>query len=145
MTFATRAFRPWDPFRELERMQSDFASLLAHGNDSYAPGHPPLNVWTNDDGALLSAEVPGVDPEKVDVSVVGETVTLSGTRSADEASPGVDVLRRERGHGDFRRSLRLPFKVDADGVVAQCRDGILWLTLPKAHDARPRKIEVLAH
>jgi HSP20 family protein len=145
MTFATHTTRPWDPFREIERMQAEFANLFARGNDSYAPGHPPVNVWTNDDGALLSAEVPGVDPADIDVSVVGDAVTISGSRKAEEAADGVEFLRRERGHGDFQRSLRLPFKLDPEHVEAHCKDGILWVRLPKAHEARPRKIEVLAH
>ncbi|MFM7141456.1 MAG: Hsp20/alpha crystallin family protein [Alphaproteobacteria bacterium] len=145
MTFATTARNSWDPFREIERMQAEFASLFARGNDSYAPGHPPVNVWTNEEGALLSAEIPGVDPEKIDVSVVGDTVTISGSRSAEHLAEGVEFLRRERGHGDFQRSLRLPFKVASDHVEARCKDGILWVTLPKAQEARPRKIEVFAH
>lgn len=145
MIHGNAAMRGWDPFREIERMQAEFSNLFARGNDSYAPGHPPVNVWTSDDGALLSAEVPGVDPEKIDVSVVGDTVTISGSRALEESAPGVEFLRRERGHGDFQRSLRLPFKVDPEQVEARCKDGILWLTLPKAREARARKIEVLAH
>ncbi len=145
MTTRTNVLRPRDLFREIERMQAEFASVFAHGNDSYAPGHPPVSVWTNDEGALLSAEVPGVDPEKIEVSVVGDTVTISGSRAPEQATEGVEFLRRERGQGGFQRSLHLPFKVDAEHVEARCKDGILRVTLPKAQEARARKIEVLAH
>jgi HSP20 family protein len=144
----TSGFRPlwdWDPFRELDRAQAEVGELFARTNDSYVPGYPPVNVWASDEGVVVTAELPGVDPAKLDISVVGDQLTLAGSRPADEPKEGERFLRSERGHGDFERALRLPFKVQADQVQARFKDGILFLELPKASAERPRKIEVANH
>ncbi len=144
-----RALRGWDPFRELGRMQAELDALLSgHTNDSYAPGHPPVGVWANEQGALVTAELPGDDPEKIEISVLDDTVNLSGSPPAEAAS--VDragdtrVLRHERGHGEFKRRVRLPFRVDPGAVDARFSRGVLHLTLPRLGAEQPRKIAVQA-
>ena len=132
----------WDPFRELDRMQAEVADLFGRTNDSYAPGYPPVNVWANDEGAVVTAELPGVEPDKLDISVVGNRVTLAGSRPADDLKDEERVLRTERGYGDFQRSIGLPFRVESEHVEASFKNGILTLKLPKASVERPRKIEI---
>jgi HSP20 family protein len=135
----------WDPFRELERMQRGMDAVLGRANDSYAPGFPQIDVWANEDGAVVTAELPGIEPDRLDISVVGDTVTLSGSRSVDAPDEADKWVRRERGHGAFERSIRLPFQVDADAVAAQFKHGVLAVKLPIADVERPRRIEVQTH
>jgi HSP20 family protein len=101
-----------------------------------------VNIWTCDDRALLTAELPGVDPAKLEVSVQNDIVTVRGSRDEEALPEGHEYLRRERGTGGFARSFALPFHVDANQVRAHYQKGILQLALPRAEEDKPRKIEV---
>lgn len=102
---------------------------------------PPVNVWEDDNNLYLEAELPGITMENLEILVKDLELTISGDRGA-EASEGVVYHRRERGQGRFSRTLNLPMPIDADKVEATLKDGVLSLTLPKAEEAKPRKIEV---
>src|SRR5690606_31893910 len=91
---------------------------------------------------VLTAELPGVNPDDLDVSVVGDTVTLSGRREPDASDDDARYHRRERWHGDFTRTLQLPFRIDVENVDATFKKGVLMLTLPRADEDRPRRIEI---
>jgi HSP20 family protein len=132
----------WDPFRELERRVD---AVLGRANDSYAPGFPAVDVWASEDGAVVTAELPGIEPDQLDISVVGDTVTLSGSRTAQAPAEGDQWLRRERGHGSFERKIRLPFQVEADAVEARFESGVLTVKLPIAGSEKPRRIEIQKH
>lgn len=145
----TRAFgltprRDWDPFRDLERMQSEMDALFGRSTGS-APEMPPLNAWESDEGVVVTAEIPGIDPAGIEITVEGDALTVSGDRAAEEAAEDARHLRRERGFGRFQRSLRLPFRVQEDEVQAHAKNGVLWVKLPKARVERSRRIEVRAH
>jgi HSP20 family protein len=101
-----------------------------------------MNVWANDDGLVLTTEVPGVNPQDIDISVVGETLTLSGERMPDELKEGSRYHRQERGYGKFTRSVQLPFPVDVNAVEASFKDGVLHVAMPRAEEDKPRKITV---
>jgi HSP20 family protein len=105
--------------------------------------YPPVNLQETEDAFVLTAELPGVAPEDVDVSLEGATVTPSGQRKIDYAAGnGTAVHRRERQSGHFRRAFELPTAIDVEGAVATQRAGILELTLPKRPEAKPRQIAV---
>jgi HSP20 family protein len=125
--------------REVDRLFSDSFSL-AGGRT--APSYPAINVWTNEEGAVLTAELPGVDPQDIDISVVGDTLTLSGDRQPAALEDGDKYHRRERGYGKFNRSFQLPFKVETDHVEAIFEKGVLHLSLPRAEADKPKKISV---
>jgi HSP20 family protein len=108
-----------------------------------AHSYPATNVWTNEDGVVVSAELPGVTPEDIDISVVNDTLTVSGTRKPEEAE-GATYTRRERGHGEFARTFQLPFHVQGDRVEATFDKGVLHITLPRAEEDKPKRIEVKA-
>ena len=99
-------YRYRSSWREMERLRRELNSLVA-GLDplegAATPGYPAINVWTNDNGAVVTAELPGVDADDIDISVVGDTLTLSGNRSPDEVDEGGAYHRRERRHGRFTR------------------------------------------
>jgi HSP20 family protein len=107
-----------------------------------APAYPSLNVWTNEEGLNVTAEVPGVSPEDIEIGVVGDTLTLSGTRKPEELVENARYHRQERGYGDFTRSLQLPFPVDVNKVDATFHNGVLMVAMPRAEADKPRKITV---
>jgi HSP20 family protein len=89
----------------------------------------------------VEAEIPGIKAEDLDISVVGRTLTLSGERKPEEAQD-VNYHRRERKWGSFRKALTLPEDVNADAILAECKNGVLKITLPKAENVKPRKITI---
>ncbi len=130
---------------EMERLQREMNRLfegVVPRRLRSAPSYPAMNVWSNQEGALITAEVPGVQPEHIDISVVGETLTLTGERLAPEVGEDARYHRQERGYGKFSRSIELPFRVDADQVQATFDQGVLQIRLPRAEEDKPRKISV---
>ncbi len=140
-----RVFDPWREFerieRELRRMEKEMDRLLAEVGFGVREEYPPVNLWTNEEGAIVTVELPGVEPEDVDITVVGRRLTLKGTRKP-LASDGVRFHLRERWDGDFTRSIELPFRVEPAKVEAKYRNGILYITLPRAEEEKPKKITV---
>jgi HSP20 family protein len=126
----------WDVFREMGRL-NDWGG-------GAAPEAPALNVWTSDKDAVVTAEVPGLDPKDLDLSVVGDTLTLRLTLEEPALKEGESWHRQERFHGTFARTLRLPFQVDAEKVAARLVHGVLQVTLPRAEEDKPRKISIRA-
>jgi len=102
---------------------------------------PAVNVWEEGEQLFAEAELPGAKKEELEISVTGDELTIRGRRGANVAE-GTSFHRRERGVGEFSRTLRLPYDVDAEQVEATLRDGVLLLKLPKTASARPRKIQV---
>lgn len=134
------------PWPELDEWQRDmyrlFSNVFSTPRVQTAPSYPAMNVWTNQDGAVITAELPGVKPDDIDISVVGDMLTLSGTRTPDKLQEGERYHRRERGYGKFTRTFQLPFSVQADKVEATFNKGILSISLPRAEVDKPRKISV---
>ena len=97
-----------------------------------------VNVREEEDAYLLSALVPGLTADDLNIEILEDVVTIEGTFSADEN----DYLLRELPHGKFHRSLRLPVELDADKAEAKIKDGLLALRVPKAESARPKTIKV---
>ena len=132
-------------WREVERLQREMSRMydvLYPARLRPAPGYPALNIWTSENGLNVTAEVPGIKPEDIDISVVGETLTLSGERHSDELQEGAQYHRQERGYGKFTRSIQLPFPVDVNKVEATFKNGVLQVALPRAEADKPKKIVV---
>jgi HSP20 family protein len=138
---------PGDPradFGRLRREMDDVFGRLA-GVPRLARGtpFPPVNLYETADGFVLSAELPGLQPKDVDVSVEGNRVTLRGERKIEVPDDQQTSLhRRERSSGIFRRTIELPAQVDAEKAEAVYKSGVLWLRIPKAAEAQPRRIAV---
>ncbi|WP_299029100.1 Hsp20/alpha crystallin family protein [uncultured Thermanaerothrix sp.] len=143
-------FVPWREIRrmehEMERMEREmdrlFESFFPRRRRFFEAEFPPMNVWTNSEGAVVTVEVPGVNPEQLELAVVGDTLTLRGKRLAEDLPEGARYQRRERFQGEFARSLQLPFTIDAEHVEAQYENGILTITLPRAEADKPKRITV---
>ena len=105
---------------------------------------PALDVHEIDDHIVVSAALPGVKPDDVEITMVGQTLTLRGEfRAADEVQ-GDQYLYRERRYGTFNRTLQLPVRVEGDQAEATFTDGVLTLRIPKAEEVKPRQIRITA-
>lgn len=104
-------------------------------NDQHVIG---VNVREEDEAYILSALVPGLRSEDLNIQVLDDVVRIEGVYKQDEA----EYLMREIPSGSFTRTLRIPSAIDADHVEAKITDGVLTLTLPKAESARPKKIRI---
>ena len=142
-TWPTRRYgNLWD---EMDRLHRQVHRLFEpQARQTNGDSFPAVNIWTGEDNALLTAEVPGVDPSTIEVTVKNDTVTIRGNRELDGLKDGESYLRQERGAGTFVRSFALPFHVDGDKVTAHYRTGILQLTLPRREEDKPRKIAITA-
>ncbi|MBE0670803.1 MAG: Hsp20/alpha crystallin family protein [Anaerolineales bacterium] len=100
-----------------------------------------VNIREEDEAYILSALVPGLKAEDLNIQILEDVVSIEGEYKTDEA----EFLLNELPSGAFRRTLRLPAEVDAEKVEAKIADGVLTLTLPKAESARPKKIKVAVH
>ncbi len=121
-----------DAFRE-----SNWLGASPSSSGSY----PPFNVFRKGEDFVIIAEMPGVKKSDLDVQVKDSTIRVSGTRSVSYPERA-SLHRRERLGGRFDRTVTLPIEVDADGVKAECRDGILALFLPRAERDKPKSITV---
>jgi HSP20 family protein len=137
--------RRWDPFRELQREVGRlFDSLEPFRSARQAHNYPPLNLYDAGDRYLLSAQLPGMTPTDIDLTITGETLTIRGERKRAEGVKEDSYRRQERPMGRWARTITLPDRVDSAQVGASFSDGILMVNLPKAEDAKPRHITVTA-
>ena len=132
----------------MDRWLSSLADAPLFGNGERAKPFPALNVWEQnvweqDDTFYADGELPGLKNEYLEISVVGNEVSIKGRRP-ETTEEGITYHRQERGTGEFVRVVRLPVEVNPDKVQASLADGVLRLVLPKAEAAKPRRIEVSA-
>lgn len=134
-------------FDEFRRMQRDIDQMFGDtpwpsGIRSVARGtYPPINIGSNADQVDVYLFAAGLDPEKLDISIQQNLLTVAGERRL-ETREGVNYYRKERYDGGFRRVVSLPDDVDPDKVEATYRDGVLHVAAKRRESAKPRKIEV---
>lgn len=127
-----------DPWRELERMSRAFARTTTPSQGEF----PAANLWVAADGTITTMEIAGINPDEIDISVAGKTLTVRGSRKPEEAGEDEQYHRRERWYGQFSRSFELPFNVEADKVKARYSKGVLSVDLPRAEAEKRKKIEI---
>ncbi|ALO27130.1 Hsp20/alpha crystallin family protein [Leptospira borgpetersenii] len=125
-------------FRILEDLQNQFSSLwnpfLLHGGSAY----PALNIHKGIDAVTITALIPGIEPENLEITMSGNHLHLNG--EIPKSTQGVN--RAERFHGKFHRTLELPTEVDSEKANAEFKNGVLVLTLPVRESVKPRKIKI---
>ena len=109
----------------------------------FAPTFPPVNVWEDTENVYVEAELPGLKVDDIELLIMGDELTIKGECKDVCRDEGL-CHRKERGTGSFSRAFCLPVGVDAEKVKATLRDGVLTVTMPKAEEAKPRKVEVKA-
>jgi HSP20 family protein len=128
--------------RDMRRAQDEMDRLFGSFRLALRSEFPAVNVWVSAAGAIVTAQVPGVSPDQLDVIVHQDTVTLRGKREAEAFDAEAVVHRRERPQGPFTRTLSLPFRVDADRVSARFERGVLTLELPRPESDKPRLVKI---
>jgi HSP20 family protein len=148
----------WDPFRDLMSIQSDLSRLFDRtlaGNESGGGRElatastspdwiPALDVYEAEDRLELTLELPGIDPDAVELTVEDSVLSISGTRQFRSDVSEENYRRVERRYGSFTRSLHLPPTADAEGIKASFDKGVLTIEVPKREEAKPKKIEIKA-
>jgi len=140
----------WDPFREMVSLRDAVNSLV---QDSFVPPNGarsergaaftlPLDITEAENDFVVTASLPGIKPEDVQTTVLGDTLTIRGESKADGEQNGQNWLVRERRSGSFQRSVSLGTPINADKASAQFEHGVLTLTLPKSEQARPKQIKL---
>jgi len=103
---------------------------------------PPMDLYEDKDNIVVRAELPGMKKEEIDISLHQGSLVISGERKMESNNGEGDASRSERFFGRFQRALELPKPVDANGVTATYKDGILTVSLPKTEESKPKQIAV---
>lgn len=141
------AVNRWNPFEELTTLHRDMDRVFGRQWGENAPSRtdrawtPPSEIATSEDGWRVRVALPGIDPDKVQIDLRGNTLRISGERptATDQHS---ELYHTELAYGPFERTLTVPSNVSGDQVTAAYRYGMLELTLPIAESAKPRRIEI---
>lgn len=146
--------RTLDLFKEMDQLHREIDSIFNGYNrnrlfgPAFEPGlglrhYPKINLRDDEENVYVEALLPGVEPDSLEMNILGNTLTLAGERyPLQDTDEKRSWHRRERGNGKFMRTIELPVEIDANKVKAECRNGLLRVTLPKAAEAKPKKISV---
>lgn len=142
----------WDMFRELENLRREIDDTFrGFGYGRPTSGFlsqfssrrfPEVNLSEDEGKIYADALVPGVEPREINLSLLRNTLTIEGERKPPFSLEGQVVHRSELGFGKFSRTIELPVEVDPNNITAECRDGVLHITLAISEGAKPKKIEV---
>ena len=131
------AFTRWDPFRDLLALQEQIGHIV--GTD--APGWtPPVDLYETAGAFVLTAELPGLTRDDIDIHAEETRIVIRGERAGHV--PCEQYHRVERGHGRFSRAFMLPEPIDIEAVIADLKDGLLTITIPKAGGRGARRVDV---
>jgi HSP20 family protein len=135
-------FHPLDALFDLQRaLEARLDSDWLRGATSGTGAFPPINVFQQGDNLVAILEVPGVDKGDLEIQVKDNSLRISGKKSISYPD-GVSAHRRERSSGTFDRTLTVPMQIDADGIKAEYRDGVLALFIARAESDKPRSIRI---
>ncbi len=143
----TWGLSPWKPFEAMERLLEEpfwRSPALWKATTTDGGWTPAMDIFEKDDSFVARVELPGVKEEDIDVSVIGDVLTIKGERKAPEDIPAEQYQCAEMCYGTFARSVALPSAVDPDKIEATYHEGILEIRLEKAAEAKQKKIEVKA-
>jgi HSP20 family protein len=135
-------YHPIDALFDLQRaLEARLDSDWLHGTTAGTGAFPPINVFQQGDNLLAILEVPGVDKSALEIQVKDNAIRVSG-KKAFSYPEGVSLHRRERLSGSFDRTLTVPMQINADGIKAEYRDGVLALFIPRAEADKPRTVAI---
>lgn len=136
--------RAWSPWQELNRLRDEFDRVwplreVTHNNRKQLP---LLNAWEGNESFVITAELPGLDLESIDISVKSDSLTISGRRASEQLNEGENNLRQERWTNEFERYVAFPFDVDPQKAEATYERGVLTIKLHRPEAQLPKKIAV---
>jgi len=140
----------WRPFREVARLRNEMDRLW---DDYFGPGRralqpleeawlPAVDVAESPDKITVKAEIPGMEAKDIEISMVGDTLTIKGEKKAEREQKEENYHLVERSYGSFSRAMKLPAMVEADKVEATYKNGVLTVVLPKKEEVKPKAIEI---
>ncbi|MFZ2089935.1 MAG: Hsp20/alpha crystallin family protein [Desulfobaccales bacterium] len=142
----------WRPFREVTRLRNEMDRLW---DEYFGPGRrafqpleetwlPAVDVAETGDKVTVKAEIPGMEAKDIEISMVGDTLTIKGEKKAEREEKDENYHMVERSYGSFSRAMKLPAAVAADKVEATYKNGVLTVVLPKKEEVKPKAIEIKA-
>ena len=141
----------WRPFREVSRLRNEMDRLW---DDYFGAGRrafrmeeawlPAVDVSETGDKVTVKAEIPGMEAKDIEISMVGDTLTIKGEKKAETEEKEENYHMVERTYGSFSRAMKLPAVVDAEEVEATYKNGVLTVVLPKKEEVKPKAIEIKA-
>ena len=137
----------WDPWRELAGFERQFDELFGRGRSrgqGMSTWVPALDVHQEGDTMVVCAEIAGVDPDNVEITINDDVLTMSGKREDDRKVEEGQWIRRERVTGQFRRSISLPPGVDPDKVKATAKNGVIEVRVPRPSQKEPHRVQLSA-
>ncbi|MGQ9688495.1 MAG: Hsp20/alpha crystallin family protein [Desulfobaccales bacterium] len=140
----------WRPFREVARLRNEMDRLW---DEYFGPGRralqpveegwmPAVDVAETADKITVKAEIPGMEAKDIEISMVGDTLTIKGEKKVEREEKEENYHLIERSYGSFSRAMKLPAAVDADKVEATYKNGVLTIVLPKKEEVKPKAIEI---
>jgi HSP20 family protein len=140
----------WEPFRDFMTLREAMDRLFEESFVGRRPrewvaaaeGTLAVDMFETEDATVVKTAVPGVKPDDIDITISGNTLTISGETTQEEEVKEENYIRRERRYGSFSRSVVLPESLKPDEAEASFEDGVLTLTIPKAPEAKPKVIKV---
>lgn len=141
----------WDPFRDLVTLREKMNRLFeeaysARGEERNLVSSswtPSVDIYETENQLVLSVEVPGIKDEDIEIKIEDSTLSLRGERKFEKETKEENYHRIERAYGSFYRSFSLPPYIDQDKIEAEHENGVLKITMPKKHEAKPRQVKVL--
>lgn len=132
-----------DPFVDMRRMQSEMNRLFDDfGISRRATAYPPVNFWVGSDSIVMTAELPGLSQDDIDLTVQDTMISIRGEFADRDIGDDLTWHRRERPKGTFSRSVELPFRIDAGQVDARFEHGVLTVEMQRPEDEKPKRIEI---
>jgi HSP20 family protein len=141
----------WDPFRDIitlrEKMNRLFEdAVTARGEEKdmiSSTWIPSVDIYETENSLVLTAEVPGVDENNIEIKIEDNTLSLKGERNFEEETSEENYHRIERSYGSFYRSFTIPRNVDQEKIKAEHQSGVLRITMPKKPESKPKTVKVL--
>lgn len=142
-----RFLERWTPATELARLRNEFDDLLARfGAWSFREGaaavRPAIESRVEEGKFIVRADLPGIDPKSIEIKVIGDVLTIKGSREEKRESKKADYFRREIRYGAFERSIPLPEGIKAEDLKATYYDGVLEMAAPMPKEAAPKEVKI---
>lgn len=137
----------WNPIDDLFDIQENinriFGNYLsARGSAKVIGWMPAVDITESDSEYVIKADIPGMKKEDIKISLENNTLTISGERKEEKEEKGKNYVKKEKNYGSFMRSFALPHTVDAKGIKATYKDGVLSINVPKTEEAKPKEIKI---
>ncbi len=145
--------KKWEPFRDLSIVQREMDDMFRRFFGTFAPlnifrrelkgeWYPVMDLYTKDNKFVVHADIPGVDPKDVEISVTGNLLTIKGERKSDVEEKKEGYMFHETSMGVFERTITLPEGVDTAKIHATYKNGVLEVSMPAKAEALPKKVKV---